>query len=186
MKGAAEIVATERLLLRQWREEDFPQFAHMNADPEVMEYFPQLLSREESDTFATHIMQLIEKRGWGLWALELKDEKTFVGFTGLHESWSGLPFPQEIEIGWRLAKPFWGRGLACEAAKRVLQYGFEELNLHKIISFTSVINLRSQRLMARIGLQDTGRNFAHPKVPVGPLREHVLFELHRTEYGKKN
>ena len=169
---------TERLTLRQWKESDYPAFSELNADSEVMAYFPKTMSRAESDEMADKIKSLISERGWGLWAVEEKKSTRFVGFVGLHKPVPELPFSPCVEIGWRLAKQYWGKGYATEASKKVLTFAFGSLNLARVYSFTSVANLRSRAVMERLNMINTNKNFEHPEVPVAnPLREHVLYEL---------
>jgi RimJ/RimL family protein N-acetyltransferase len=174
---------TERLRLRQWTEADRWPFAQLNADPRVMEFFPAPLTRAESDSLADRCEALIAERGWGLWAAETKAECEFVGFVGLHVPMTALPFCPCVEIGWRLAVPFWGRGLATEAAHAVLDLGFAELGLDEIVSYTSILNRRSRAVMERLGMVKSVATFEHPSVPEGhPLREHCLYRLARAQY----
>ncbi len=176
---------TDRLKLRQWRSEDYPMFAVMNADPIVMEYFPALLTVEESNGLATRMELIIAERGWGFWALEV--EGRFAGFVGLNEPGYPLPFSPCVEVGWRLAQEFWGRGYATEAATAALKFAFETLALTEVVSFTATQNLRSQSVMKRLNMQNTGENFDHPNVPIGHrLREHVLYRIGRSEFSKKS
>lgn len=166
---------TPRLLLRAWRDGDLEPFAALNADPRVMEYFPAPLSRVESDSLAARIRAAMDGDGWGLWALELRETGVFIGFCGLarptFESW----FTPCVEIGWRIAAEHWGRGYAPEAALAVLDFGFRELGIAEIVSFTSATNLRSIRVMEKIGLGKRGE-FDHPRIAAGsPLRRHVLY-----------
>jgi len=169
---------TERLLLRQWKEEDLAPFAKMNANPEVMKYFPNTLTTEESNQFADRLRDIIKNRGWGLWALELKDTGEFIGYTGLHDIDEQLPFAPGIEIGWRLSKEFWGNGYATEAAKEVLRFSLISLQLENIYSFTSMINSRSIALMERIGMKNTNRNFYHLNILINRKpSEHVLYKI---------
>lgn len=173
---------TERLILRQWRESDFEPFAALNADPKVMEYFPELLDREASDELADRIRSLINERGWGFWAVEVKGGEHFVGYCGLHIPSTNLPFSPCVEIGWRLAVAHWGKGYATEAAKGALRVGFEELELPEIVSFTTVGNHRSQQVMKRIGMTYS-QEFQHPKLPErSPLRSHLLYRLSQENY----
>jgi RimJ/RimL family protein N-acetyltransferase len=163
------------LILRQWRDEDREPFAALNADPEVMRYFPAPMTREQSDAMVDWASGLIDERGWGLWALEVEGAAPFVGFVGLN-----VPrfMPDVVEIGWRLAREHWGNGYASEAARETLRFGFEELGLDEIVSFTSVVNARSRAVMERIGMaHDPSRDFDHPNVPVGPLKRHVLYSI---------
>jgi len=167
---------TERLWLRQWRDSDLEPFAAMGACPEVMRYFPAQLNRAQSDAMAERIQGLIENRGWGLWALEEKATGYFIGFTGLHEAPEALQFSPVTEVGWRLASSAWGKGYATEAARCALAFGFDQLYLDEIVSFTAVSNKPSQRVMERIGLENTGENFMHPALEAdSPLAEHVLY-----------
>jgi len=171
---------TDRLWLRPWRADDREPFAALNADPVVMEHFPALLSRAESDAFADRIEARFAANGFGLWAVEVVDSGDFIGFVGLNPV-PQLPIstPDGVEIGWRLARPAWGQGFASEAARAALRYGFADAGLHEIVSFTATTNLRSQRVMERIGMiRDTDSDFDHPALPVGhPLRRHVLFRI---------
>lgn len=177
MKNIAEI-KTERLLLRQWQEEDKPAFARLNADPMVMEFYPDVLSEEESNAMADRIMGLIAKRGWGLWAVELLNEDNFIGFVGLHEPTHDLPCSPCVEIGWRLVKEYWGYGYATEAAKAALEFAFNAIMLSEVYSFTSTTNIKSEAVMKRINMKNIHNNFEHPIFPIGnPLREHVLYRI---------
>jgi RimJ/RimL family protein N-acetyltransferase len=174
---------TERLKLRQWKESDYPSFAKMNADAEVMKYYPSLMNQTESDEMAHNIQGFISERGWGFWAVEEKINKHFIGFVGLHERIEALPFCPCVEIGWRLATEYWGKGYATEAAKAALHFAFGSLALSEVYSFTSLHNLRSRAVMERLNMVNTHQNFEHPKVPVGnPLREHVLYRLTREQW----
>lgn len=167
------MIRTERLLLRQWQESDREPWVAMNADPRVREFFPSVLTREESDAAFDRISSGIDERGWGLWAVEADGE--FLGFTGL-----AVPgFRDGVEIGWRFATSAWGHGYATEAARAAIHYGFEQLSLPEIISFTTVLNVRSRAVMERIGMtRDEDGDFEHPSVPVGdPVRKHVLYRI---------
>ncbi|NJN45593.1 MAG: GNAT family N-acetyltransferase [Candidatus Competibacteraceae bacterium] len=172
---------TERLVLRQWQTSDHEPFAALNADPRVMmEYFSKTLDRSESDAMAKRCEALIEERGWGFWAVEAKEDKRFIGFIGLHTPNSSLPFSPCVEIGWRLALPYWGFGYATEGAKAALQVGFERLGLTEIVSFTAVGNHRSRAVMEKLGMKEEPQTFVHPDVPVGNvLQEHCLYKLSR-------
>ncbi|WP_440711592.1 GNAT family N-acetyltransferase [Herbiconiux sp. YIM B11900] len=168
---------TDRLVLRRWRAADREPFAAMNADPAVMEFFPAPLSRAQSDALAERADGSFEAFGYGLWALELRETVEFVGFTGLAPMSEGVPGAGGVEVGWRLAQPFWGRGLATEAAQAALRFGFEEAGLTEVNSITAVVNVRSRAVMERLGMREAGR-FEHPRVPVGsPLRPHVRYTI---------
>lgn len=177
---------TKRLKLRQWQKADREPFAALNADPDVMEFFPATLQRCESDAMADQCRALIAARGWGFWATELLRSGEFIGFVGLHIPSLALPFSPCVEIGWRLAKPHWGQGYATEAATRALQVGFEELEVPEIVSFTSSGNRRSRAVMERIGMTKTEQSFEHPGVPQGhPLRKHCLYRISRKDWANK-
>jgi len=176
---------TERLILRQWKNCDYQIFAEMSSDPDVMRYYPSLMSRPESNEMADKIRSLISDRGWGFWAIEEKDNKKFIGFVGLHEPAPELPFSPCVEIGWRIKKERWGKGFATEAAKEVLKFAFDQLKLDKIYSFSTVKNQKSRAVMERLGMVNTHKNFEHPDIPPGsPLREHVLYEMRREQWYK--
>lgn len=176
---------TARLLLRHWRESDREPFAAMNADPAVMEFFPALQSRAASDASIDAWQTQLEGRGWSNWAVELRSTRQFIGFVGLSVPRRSLPFSPCVEVGWRLARAYWGRGYATEAARAALRVGFERLALHEIVSFTSVLNVRSRAVMERIGMRDTHEDFEHPAVPErSPLRAHCLYRITRAQWGE--
>jgi ribosomal-protein-alanine N-acetyltransferase len=170
---------TERLLLRRWRASDLAPFAALNADPEVMRYFPAPLSREQSDAFVQQIESGFEREGWGLWALALRATGDFIGFTGLGRPTFEAHFTPAVEIGWRLARGAWGCGYATEAARAAARSGFDTLGLDALVSFTAVGNARSRAVMRRLGMtHDPAEDFDHPRVPEGhPIRRHVLYRL---------
>jgi RimJ/RimL family protein N-acetyltransferase len=173
------ILTTERLRLRPWEESDFEAYAALNADPIVMEHFPSPMTREQSDASARRLMAGMEAQGWGLWALEAIGGESFIGFTGLavptFESW----FTPCTEVGWRLARRAWGRGYATEAARAALAFGFRELGLPQIVSFTALSNQRSIAVMERLGMR-RDREFDHPAIAEGNrVRRHVLYRLDR-------
>lgn len=173
-------IETTRLRLRDWQEADFEPFSRMNADEEVMRYFPKTLSKEESDAFAQAIIAEIKEFGFGLYAVEVKETNEFIGFIGFHRATFESDFTPCIEIGWRLKKEAWGRGYATEGAKACLQYGFEELGFGEIFSFTADINEPSKHVMRKIGLQFV-KEFDHPRVDQdSPLLKHVLYHLRRS------
>lgn len=182
-----EILKTKRLVLRPWKEEDLVPFAALNADPRVMEYFPSTLSRKESDDLAKQISTASEKQGWGLWAVSIPLVADFIGFIGLAKPSFDAHFTPAVEIGWRLAFDYWGKGYATEGAKAALAYGFETLHLPEIVSFTAVQNSRSRHVMEKIGMDhDPKDDFDHPKLPEGhPLRRHVLYRISKsTDNGR--
>ena len=170
---------TDRLLLRQWRESDVAPWAAMNADPEVREHFPDLLTPEQSAASVARFRADIDERGYGFWAVEVLDAGEFIGFTGLDPVDDAMPFTG-IEIGWRLARSAWGHGYATEAALAGMAYGFEVLGVQEILAITTATNVRSQAVMRRIGMtRDPADDFDDPSVPEGPLRRNVLYRVSR-------
>jgi ribosomal-protein-alanine N-acetyltransferase len=177
------MLKTERLLLRQWLEDDFLPFAEMCNDEEVMEYFPKLQTQEESFEMGRKILSLINERGWGFWAVEIPNQHKFIGFVGLHTPTDKMPFSPCVEIGWRLSKSYWGYGYATEAAKEALKYAFSKLNLNEVVSFTTLGNDRSKAVMQKIGMYDTKQNFMHPDIELShPQCEHVLYKISKSEW----
>ena len=174
---------TERLILRPWRDDDLEPFAALNADPEVMRYFRGTLEREQSDIMARRLGELIDERGWGLWAVEVSGGAPFIGFIGLHPIPFEAHFTPAVEVGWRLAKDHWGRGYAPEGARAALDHAFNELELDEVVSMTTAGNLPSQRVMQKLGMtRDPRDDFEHPRLPAGdPIRPHVLYRLRRTD-----
>jgi RimJ/RimL family protein N-acetyltransferase len=172
------MINTQRLILRNWKESDFNPFADMCADPDVMKYFPSILNRDESFSLALKIKSLIEERGWGAWAVEIPNQREFIGFVGLHIPKDNLPFSPCVEVLWRLAKPFWGNGYATEAATAAIHFGFSELELTEIVAFTATINTPSIRVMEKIGMQNSHSDFAHPDIAAdSPLSQHLLYRI---------
>lgn len=172
-------LATARLILRHWRPEDLPPFAAMNADPRVMAHFPGTLDQTASDALARAIGDELVRDGFGLWAVEVPGIAPFVGFVGLRKPAFEAHFTPCLEIGWRLAFPYWGRGYATEAARAVIAHAFGPLALDELVSFTVPANLRSRAVMERLGMTySPAEDFGHPKLPEShPLRPHVLYRL---------
>ncbi|MDG2113087.1 MAG: GNAT family N-acetyltransferase [Actinomycetota bacterium] len=169
-------LATERLLLRRWRESDHVPFARLNGDPVVMEHFPSTLDETQSSVLAELCDVGLAERDYGLWAVEVVDGPEFIGFVGLSSpSWEAV-FTPCIEIGWRLDRPHWGHGYATEAAREVLRYAFEDLGLDEVVSFTTLTNTPSSAVMERLGMtRDPAEDFDHPNIESGhPLRRHLL------------
>jgi RimJ/RimL family protein N-acetyltransferase len=174
---------TERLVLRQWRDDDRDPWAAMNADPDVMRHFPSTLSREEADHWFQFNRDRLEERGWGLWAVEVEGGAPFVGFIGLNAPGFDVPghAPDCVEVGWRLAAEHWGRGYAPEGARAALGFAFDVLGLDEVVSFTAVGNAKSRRVMEKLGLE-LEREFDHPRLPEGhPIRRHVLYRIGRPD-----
>ena len=170
------IIETDRLILRLWKSEDLPLFTEMNKDPRVMRYFPAILTDEQTESFYNRIQSEFERNGWGLYAVELKSNGTFIGYVGLHEIGFDADFTPGVEIGWRLATDFHNQGLATEAAKEVLKLARQN-GLQRLYSFTTKQNVPSERVMQKIGMTKVGE-FEHPNLSTdSPLRTHVLYQI---------
>jgi RimJ/RimL family protein N-acetyltransferase len=176
-------LVTERLRLRPWRDADLAPFAALNADPEVMRWFPEPLDRERSDALAARIRRSLRLLGFGLWAVEVPGKAEFIGFVGLSEPGFEAPFMACIEVGWRLARAHWHRGYATEAARAAVAFGFETLGREEIVSFTVVGNAPSRAVMERLGMtHDPAEDFDHPSLSGHPLQRHVLYRLSRQDW----
>lgn len=174
-------IRTDRLLLRRWRETDQFPFREINADARVMEFLPGRLQPEDSDAAIARYETSFEQYGFGRFAVDILESGSFIGSIGLAIPNFDAPFMPAVEIGWKLAFECWGRGLATEGARAVIRHGFEVLGLDGIVSFTVPGNLRSQRVMEKLGMtHDPRDDFDHPRLPEGhPLRRHVLYRIHR-------
>lgn len=176
---------TPRLILRRWRSSDREPYAAMNADPEVMRYFPAVLDRERSDLSADRIDAGFDLHGHGRWAMERRDTGEFIGFTGVGPMPEGVPGSDGMEIGWRVARAHWRQGFALEAATAALDAAFAPdavPALQEVNSITAVINEPSRGVMRRLGMRHVD-DFAHPVVPEGsPIRAHVRYVLTRDEW----
>jgi RimJ/RimL family protein N-acetyltransferase len=183
MRAGPEL-RTDRLVLRRWRDEDREPFAALNADPVVMEFFPGRLSRQKSDDFVDRIEAGFEERGYGLWAVEVPEVAPFIGFVGLNPATFDAPFTPALEVGWRLQHSGWGQGYATEGGRAALAFAFDELSVDEVVSFTTVRNRRSRRVMERLGLRhDSDGDFEHPELPQDhPIRPHVLYRINRTAW----
>lgn len=178
-------LTSERLILRPWRDSDLAPFADLNADPEVMAHFPATLTREESDAMVGRIRAGLARDGHGWWAAEVPGVAPFIGTIALAVPNFEAPFMPAVEVGWRLAREYWGRGYATEGARACLRFGFENLGLEEIVSLTTTTNARSQAVMRRLGMtRDPADDFDHPRLPEGhPLRRHVLFRIGRADWS---
>jgi RimJ/RimL family protein N-acetyltransferase len=175
------VAKTERLILRRWRESDREPFARLNSDPRVMQFFPRTLPAEESDLLVEQIEADFERNGFGLCAAELIQDHSLAGFIGLAIPGFSAHFTPCVEIGWRLSPACWGQGLATEGAREIVGQAFEVHGVEELVSFTVPANVRSRRVMEKLGMTRTAADdFDHPKIPEGdPLRRHVLYRLRR-------
>lgn len=178
---------TPRLFLRRWEPRDRAPFAALNADPEVMRHFPATLDAAASDAMIARLDESWANEGIGFAVAERRSDGAFLGMIGLSRMRMpeiGPPHDGALEVGWRLARPFWGHGYATEAALAWIDYGFRELCEPEIVSITVPENIASQAVMRRLGMRpDPARSFEHPRIPEGhPLRPHVLYHLSREAY----
>lgn len=174
-------IETERLILRTWKDEDADAFYHINQDPKVLEFSLGPMSVNEVKKFIVEKNKLFDEYKYTLWAVEEKITHTMIGFVGLWNPPWQAHFTPCVEIGWRLGSQYWGQGYAVEAARAVLEYGFNYIGLTEIVSFTVPMNIRSIRVMEKIGMKrDFTADFAHPKLPPGhPLSQHILYRISR-------
>ncbi len=171
------VVDSDRLILRGWRESDRDGFATLNADPRVMEHFPDTLTRDQSDAFVDRLLR-DWSRGFGLWAVEERASGQFIGFVGLSSPAFEAHFTPAVEVGWRLAHESWGRGYATEGARASLAWARDNISPPRgeIVSFTTVRNVRSRRVMEKLGFtHHDDDDFDHPSVPDWEWRRHVLY-----------
>ncbi len=183
------MITTPRLILRQWQTSDRQHFAEMNADSEVMRYFPAPLTCEQSDKRLDEIIDFMDKHGWGFWAVELQQTGEFIGCVGLNKKPANSGYPQAplVEIGWRIAKKYWRQGYAYESATACLNYAFNELGLDKVYAVTALINTPSQQLMKKLGMHNTHQDFDHPSIEKRHiLAKHCLYKIDRKTYQNQN
>ncbi|MFK7839702.1 MAG: GNAT family N-acetyltransferase [Bdellovibrionales bacterium] len=168
---------TERIKVRQWQDSDCSEFARMNADPVIMEYMPRSLKEAESNKLVDRFIKHFDKNGFGIYALERKEDAAFMGFTGLQKVPFKAHFTPAVEIAWRLDYGFWGKGYASEAAEAVLAHGFNDLSLEEIVAFTIFDNKRSIGVMEKIGMSHVkDGEFNYPTLPKDhPLGSFVLY-----------
>jgi RimJ/RimL family protein N-acetyltransferase len=182
--AAAPVLRAGRVLLRAWRAEDLEPFGALNADRRVMEHYPAALTRAESDDLVRRVIPQFTTLGFSLWAVEVPNVAPFIGYVGLVEPTFETRFTPCVEIGWRLAFPFWGHGYATEGARAVLAFGFADAGLDEIVSFTVPANRRSVAVMERLNMTHDGE-FNHPRLPQGhPLQRHVLYRLSKTTWRR--
>lgn len=174
-------LTTERLILRNWQERDRDLFHLINSDDRVMEFFTMRRSRAEADELMDLLQAGIATNGFGFAAIEIAGTGETAGFAGLHRT-RNVPGVAEgtVEIGWRMAPAFWGKGFVSEAARRWRDFGFDDLGLDRIICFAVADNHRSTAVMRRIGM--TARpdlDFDHPNIPDTHyrLKRHVFYEM---------
>lgn len=177
-------IETDRLILRPWTDEDRSQFARINGDPLIMEYMPRVLPPADSDKLVDRFQKHIKKHGYGMFAVERKEDGVFMGTVGLNSVEFKAPFTPATEIAWRLDYEFWGKGYATEAANAVLEYGFDKQGLKEIVSFTVRDNTGSVQVMKKIGMTyDEKGDFKYPGLPKDhPSSDFVLYRLYKKDF----
>lgn len=180
------VIETERLILRTWKKEDADPYFQINQDPKVIEFLRGALTMEQVNDFILAVNNHQDRHGYTLWAAELKKTGELIGFIGLNYTDWESHFTPAVEVGWRLGSQYWSKGFATEGAKAALNFGFKQCGIKEIVSFTVPANVRSIRLMEKIGLQrDANGDFAHPKLAADhPLSRHVLYRITVDEYPK--
>ncbi|MGJ4925697.1 GNAT family N-acetyltransferase [Bradyrhizobium sp. HKCCYLS2038] len=178
------IIETDRLTLREWRDEDRAPFAAMSADPAVMQYLRALPTRQACDQWIDFQIKHWAEHGFGFWVVEDRASGTFLGAAGLFRIFFEAPFTPAVEIGWRLARAGWGQGFATEAARAALPFGFDKFGLDKFIAYAAPANLASQNVMRKLGMiRDAASDFDHPRIePDSPLRRQVVYRLARAAW----
>ncbi|MGB6517537.1 MAG: GNAT family N-acetyltransferase, partial [Candidatus Cybelea sp.] len=172
-------IETPRLMLRAWCDADVEPWVAMNADLRVTEFLGRAYTRELSEASAAAIRRALDENGYGWWAVEVREGAAFAGVIALQKVPFSAAFTPATEIGWRFSFENWGRGYATEGAKAALDFAFTELHWNEVIAFTAATNLRSQRVMQRLGMtHNPADDFDHPKLePDDPLRRHVLYRI---------
>ena len=179
------VLQTRRLILRQWQESDFLPYAKLNADQRVMEFMLGTMTEEETRQSIENIEKHFDAHGFGRWAVQIADSEKFIGFVGISIPTYTLPFSPCVEVAWRVCPDEWGKGYAPEAANEAMRDGFERVGLQEIVSFTTLINLKSRRVMEKLGMQYCpAEDFDHPMVPQGHrLRRHVLYRMSKADWN---
>lgn len=185
--GREPEISTDRLLLRRWQQSDLEPFAALNADPDVMEHFPSVMTKDKTEEMIARLEAGFDKDGFGLWALEHSASQAFMGFVGLATPGFEAHFTPAVEVGWRLAREYWGNGYAVEGARAIVRFGFEKIGLDEIVSFTIPANTRSMAVMKRLGMtHDPADDFDHPHLTDERMRRHVLYRLPRELWARLN
>ena len=177
---------TARLILRPWTQKDAEPFATMSSDPDVMKHLLPFASREAIDSWIERQKAHLTQHGFCFWVLESKVSGEFVGAAGLLRVAYEAPFTPAVEVGWRVARQFWGKGYAPEAAAKAIEFGFQNHRLPEIVANTVHTNRNSRRVMEKLGMSnDSSDDFDHPMVPINnPLRRQTLYRLRREDWTR--
>lgn len=173
------MIATARLILRPWREEDRAPLAEITSNPEVMRFFHTTRNRAQSDAWLDRVQAHFDREGFGIWAVEAPGVSPLIGFVGLAVVPDNIPCAPAVEGVWTLGQAWWRRGYCTEAARAAMADGFTRLGLREIVAFTAKLNTPSQGVMQALGMHhDPLGDFDHPRIPEGDaLRPHVLYRL---------
>ena len=169
---------TKHLILRQWKEEDLFYYSNLTSNKEVMQYFPKILTREQSDLAVIKFQKLLEEKSWGFWAVEEKASGKFMGYAGLHAPKTKFPFSPCVEIAWRMADKYWENGYVLELGEKILDHAFEDIGLEEVVYFSSIQNIKAEKVAKALGMKKEDEIFNHPFVAVGhELSEHYLYRM---------
>lgn len=168
---------TKRMGIRNWEESDISTFVKMGKDKEVMKYFPWVMTEEQSTKFIDRMRNQFEKKGYAYIPIVNLENGEFLGMVGLMDQNYDNYLGEFVDIGWRLKKSEWGKGYATEGAKGWLDFGFNEKKIETIYSVAPLLNLGSEKVMQKIGLEKVDE-LEHPKIPEGnPLRQCCLYKI---------
>lgn len=173
------MIETERLILRRWEDRDRPAFHALCRDPEVMRYLGPLATREETDAAVDRQNACLDSHGYCFWAVERRADGALLGFCGLKPGAPATPIAEDVEIGWRFGREYWGQGYAREAAQASLDWGWANLDAPLISAITNLANERSWGLMIRLGMvRVIDGDFDHPDADES-LKRHILYRIVR-------
>jgi len=179
------MLSTPRLLLRPWHETDLAAMTAVSNNAAVMRFFPTVQDEARTKDFLSRQHVQFRERGYCFFAAELKATGRVIGFIGLSYLELAVDFAPCVEIGWRLHPDVWGRGLAPEGARECLRFGFAEGGLTEIYAETPLINLPSQRVMAKIGMTEHVR-FDHPALADYPrIEPFVAYRITTEEFARE-
>lgn len=180
----ATALETQRLLLRQWKDDDYEPFHEMNVALRVEHYYPPVLNRAASDAFIDRARELFDRHGWGVLVMERREDAAFLGWCGLHLPGLEAGMPQAcMSLFWRVAPRFWGHGYAAEAAGEIIRHAFETLGEPELACFASPDNRRAMAVLGFLGMHSSGKRFTPRFFPPGhPHREQEIFRITRAEW----
>jgi len=161
--GNKYLFTSERLGFRNWKDADIPKMISISGDKDVMEFFPAPATPIQTEEFIGRMQTMFSEKGYCYFAVERLEDAAFIGFIGLMYQTYDVPFSPYTDIGWRLGKEFWNKGYATEGASRCLKYAFEDLDLSNIKATAPLVNVKSIRVMEKIGMKKQ-LEFKHPRL----------------------